>query len=200
MVGYTDAAIPGRWEDFRAKARAAGDGWPPAFDHLPQHPWRSSSKPCARFCEDHPRLRRPGLSETAPTSTPWWASPNPARSAAHVSPPEPARRPSAFPMAVAARAWGPIGAKRASWPICRPTRPAATKARVSGRALCAHPVPPLGPRSCRSPGPISLMTGGARGLTQATKVAILNANYIAKRLEGAYDVLLQGLRTALSPI
>lgn len=32
------------------------------------------------------------------------------------------------------------------------------------------------------------MMGGA-GLTQATKVAILNANYIAARLKGAYDVL-----------
>ncbi|HUF55839.1 MAG TPA: glycine dehydrogenase (aminomethyl-transferring), partial [Thermohalobaculum sp.] len=30
---------------------------------------------------------------------------------------------------------------------------------------------------------------GGKGLTQATKVAILNANYIARRLEGAYDVL-----------
>jgi len=30
---------------------------------------------------------------------------------------------------------------------------------------------------------------GTEGLTQATKVAILNANYIARRLEGAYDVL-----------
>ena len=36
-----------------------------------------------------------------------------------------------------------------------------------------------------------LMMGGA-GLTQATRVAILNANYIAKRLEGAYDVLYRG--------
>ncbi len=36
-----------------------------------------------------------------------------------------------------------------------------------------------------------LMMGGA-GLTQATKVAILNGNYIAKRLEGAYDVLYTG--------
>ena len=33
-----------------------------------------------------------------------------------------------------------------------------------------------------------LMMGG-EGLTQATKVAILNANYIAARLKGAYDVL-----------
>ena len=36
-----------------------------------------------------------------------------------------------------------------------------------------------------------LMMGGA-GLTQATKVAILNANYIAKRLEGAFPILFKG--------
>jgi glycine dehydrogenase len=33
-----------------------------------------------------------------------------------------------------------------------------------------------------------MMMGGA-GLTQATKIAILSANYIAKRLEGAYPAL-----------
>ena len=33
---------------------------------------------------------------------------------------------------------------------------------------------------------------GGDGLTQATKVAILAANYIAKRLEGDYDVLFKG--------
>ena len=36
-----------------------------------------------------------------------------------------------------------------------------------------------------------LMMGGD-GLTQATRVAILNANYIAKRLEGAFQVLYRG--------
>ena len=36
-----------------------------------------------------------------------------------------------------------------------------------------------------------LLMGGA-GLAQATKVAILNANYVAKRLEGAYDTLFAG--------
>ena len=36
-----------------------------------------------------------------------------------------------------------------------------------------------------------LMMGGD-GLTQATKVAILNANYIAKRLQGNFDVLYKG--------
>ncbi|HSG36333.1 MAG TPA: aminomethyl-transferring glycine dehydrogenase [Paracoccaceae bacterium] len=36
-----------------------------------------------------------------------------------------------------------------------------------------------------------LMMGG-RGLTQATKVAILNANYIAKRLEAGYEIAYSG--------
>jgi len=36
-----------------------------------------------------------------------------------------------------------------------------------------------------------LLLMGGSGMTQATKVAILNANYIAKRLEGAYDVLFK---------
>ncbi|AXC48839.1 glycine dehydrogenase (aminomethyl-transferring) [Paracoccus suum] len=38
-----------------------------------------------------------------------------------------------------------------------------------------------------------LMMGGA-GLTQATRVAILNANYIATRLKGAYPILFLGNR------
>jgi glycine dehydrogenase len=33
---------------------------------------------------------------------------------------------------------------------------------------------------------------GGQGITQATKLAILNANYIAKRLEGAFPVLFKG--------
>jgi glycine dehydrogenase len=38
-----------------------------------------------------------------------------------------------------------------------------------------------------------LMMGGA-GLTQATRIAILSANYIARRLSGAYDVLYTGAK------
>src|SRR5690606_24489441 len=34
---------------------------------------------------------------------------------------------------------------------------------------------------------------GADGLTRASKIAILNANYMAKRLEGHYDVLYTGV-------
>jgi len=43
--------------------------------------------------------------------------------------------------------------------------------------------------------PISMMyidMMGGEGLTQATKIAILNANYIAKRLESSYPVLYSG--------
>ena len=47
------------------------------------------------------------------------------------------------------------------------------------------------PRFFRYQRAYCLMMGG-EGLTQATRVAILNANYIAKRLEGAFDVLYKG--------
>ncbi len=40
-----------------------------------------------------------------------------------------------------------------------------------------------------------LMMGG-EGLTQATRVAILNANYIAARLKGAFDGALHGPQRA----
>jgi len=69
-----------------------------------------------------------------------------------------------------------------------------------------HPVVPLGiPKSCGtvsaapwgSPSilPISwayIAMMGPDGLTEATKVAVLNANYIARRLAGHYDLLYSG--------
>ncbi len=71
-----------------------------------------------------------------------------------------------------------------------------------------HPVVPLGhPASCGtvsaapwgSPSilPISwayIAMMGPEGLAEATKVAILNANYVAKRLEGHYGLLYSGHR------
>jgi len=77
---------------------------------------------------------------------------------------------------------GPIGVKAHLEPHL-PGHP-ATDGRPG--AVCSAP---FGSASIL---PISwaycLLMGG-EGLTQATRVAILNANYIAKRLEGAYDVL-----------
>jgi glycine dehydrogenase len=72
--------------------------------------------------------------------------------------------------------------------------------------LPGHPIVPVGgakatgavsaaPWGSASILPISYMyirMMGAEGLAKATKVAILNANYIAKRLEGHYPVLYKG--------
>ena len=68
----------------------------------------------------------------------------------------------------------------------------------------------LGAKGAQSAGPVSAapwgsasilliswaycMMMGGEGLTQATRVAILNANYIAARLKGAYPVLFMGNR------
>ena len=57
---------------------------------------------------------------------------------------------------------------------------------VSGSPYGSASILPISWAYCR-------LMGGA-GLAQATKIAILNANYIATRLEGAYDVLYRGSR------
>jgi glycine dehydrogenase len=80
---------------------------------------------------------------------------------------------------------GPIGVKAHLIPFL----PGHPEVNGGERAVSAAP---FGSASIL---PISwsycLMMGG-RGLTQATRIAILNANYIAKRLEGSYDVLYKG--------
>ena len=80
---------------------------------------------------------------------------------------------------------GPIGVKAHLAPFL-PGHP-----ETGGGALTVS----AAPYSSASILPISwsycLMMGGA-GLTQATRVAILSANYIARRLAGAYDVLYTG--------
>lgn len=82
---------------------------------------------------------------------------------------------------------GPIGVKSHLAPFL-PGHPIEEGSTAEGPVSAA----PFGSASIL---PISwsycLMMGGA-GLTQATRIAILNANYIAKRLEGAYDILYRG--------
>ncbi len=78
---------------------------------------------------------------------------------------------------------GPIGVK--SHLIAHlPGDPNAGGAAVSAAPFGSPSLLPISWAYC-------LMMGG-EGLTQATRVAILNANYIAKRLEGAFDVLYKG--------
>ncbi len=80
---------------------------------------------------------------------------------------------------------GPIGVKAHLAPHL-PGHPVTGGAEgpVSGAPFGSASILPISWAYC-------LMMSGA-GLTQATKVAILNANYIAKRLEGAFDVVFKG--------
>ncbi|WP_108484265.1 aminomethyl-transferring glycine dehydrogenase [Oceaniglobus ichthyenteri] len=79
---------------------------------------------------------------------------------------------------------GPIGVKAHLAPFLPGHPELGTDAPVSGAPYGSASILPISWAYC-------LLMGGA-GLTQATKVAILNANYIAKRLEGAFDVLYRG--------
>ncbi|MEM7669768.1 MAG: aminomethyl-transferring glycine dehydrogenase, partial [Pseudomonadota bacterium] len=78
---------------------------------------------------------------------------------------------------------GPIGVKAHLVPHL-PGDPIEGEGAVSAAAFGSASLLPISWAYC-------LMMGG-EGLTQATRVAILNANYIARRLEGAFDVLYKG--------
>ena len=80
---------------------------------------------------------------------------------------------------------GPIGVKAHLAPFL-PGHPAtgSWERTVSAAPFGSGSILPISWNYC-------LMMGGD-GLTQATRVAILNANYIATRLEGAYPVLYKG--------
>ena len=79
---------------------------------------------------------------------------------------------------------GPIGVKAHLVPHLPGDPQAGDGGAVSAASFGSPSLLPISWAYC-------LMMGG-EGLTQATRVAILNANYIAKRLEGAYDVLYRG--------
>ena len=83
---------------------------------------------------------------------------------------------------------GPIGVAKHLIPFL----PGHVVSPVDGRASHAVAAAPHGSASVL---PISWMyirMMGTEGLTQATEVAILNANYIARRLEAHYPVLYKG--------
>ncbi len=81
---------------------------------------------------------------------------------------------------------GPIGVKAHLAPYLPgdPNGDGESKGAVSAANYGSAGILPVSWAYC-------LMMGGP-GMTQATKVAILNANYIATRLEGAYDILYKG--------
>jgi glycine dehydrogenase len=78
---------------------------------------------------------------------------------------------------------GPIGVKNHLIEHL-PGDPITGEGAVSAAAFGSPSLLPISWAYC-------LMMGGD-GLTQATRVAILNANYIAKRLEGSFEVLYKG--------
>ena len=81
---------------------------------------------------------------------------------------------------------GPIGVKAHLAPFLPgdPNGDGAGEGAVSATNFGSAGILPVSWAYC-------LMMGGP-GMTQATKVAILNANYIAARLKGAYDTLYKG--------
>ena len=76
---------------------------------------------------------------------------------------------------------GSIGVKSQLIPFLPGDPESGDTGPVSGAAFGSPSILPISWAYC-------LLTGGA-GLTQSSKIAILNANYIAKRLEGEYIVL-----------
>ncbi|MGP0090929.1 MAG: aminomethyl-transferring glycine dehydrogenase [Xanthobacteraceae bacterium] len=85
---------------------------------------------------------------------------------------------------------GPIGVRAHLKPFL-PSRPASTAERGPVGPVAAAP---FGSGSILTIPWAYILMMGAEGLTAASKVAILNANYIARRLEGHYPVLYKGAR------
>jgi glycine dehydrogenase len=88
---------------------------------------------------------------------------------------------------------GPIGVAKHLAPYL-PSHPVVDMGLVEGGKRSVGPVS-AAPWGSASILPISAMyiaMMGAAGLRQATEIAILNANYMAKRLEGHYPVLYRG--------
>jgi glycine dehydrogenase len=79
---------------------------------------------------------------------------------------------------------GPIGVKSHLIPFLPGDPAAGGEGAVSASAFGSASILPIAWSYC-------LLMGG-HGLEQASRVAILNANYIARRLEGAYPVLYAG--------
>ncbi|MGH6842685.1 MAG: aminomethyl-transferring glycine dehydrogenase, partial [Methylocella sp.] len=82
---------------------------------------------------------------------------------------------------------GPIGVKAHLAPFL-PSHPetGGNAATVSAAPFGSPSILPISWSYC--------LMMGSEGLAQATRIAILNANYIAKRLAGAYDVLYAGVK------
>ncbi len=86
---------------------------------------------------------------------------------------------------------GPIGVTAALRPFLM-GHPVTKPASAGDKAIGPVSAAPYGSPSILTISWVYIALMGAEGLKKATEVAILNANYMAKRLEGHYDVLFKG--------
>ena len=98
-------------------------------------------------------------------------------------------RPSASRTAAAAPGVGPIGVAAHLAPFL-PGHPVVTPGETPERGAVS--AAPLGSASILVISWMYIRMMGRDGLTDATKLAILNANYIARRLAEHYPILYQG--------
>ncbi len=92
-------------------------------------------------------------------------------------------------MAAAGRASGRSASRRTSHPSCRAIRWWI----AAGRRTSSVSAAPWGSASILPISYAYIRMMGAEGLTRATQVAILSANYMAKRLEAHFPVLYRGM-------
>ncbi|HEX4639765.1 MAG TPA: aminomethyl-transferring glycine dehydrogenase, partial [Chthoniobacterales bacterium] len=88
---------------------------------------------------------------------------------------------------------GPIGVAKHLVPFL-PALSSIHHPRSSPAAVGAVTAAPMGSASILTISWMYIRMMGGEGLTEATKIAILNANYIAKRLDGLFPVLFKGKR------
>lgn len=86
---------------------------------------------------------------------------------------------------------GPIGVAEHLSPFL-PGHPVVKPDNATKRAIGPISAAPYGSSSILPISYVYIALMGSEGLKKATQVAILNANYMAKRLEGQYDVLFKG--------
>ncbi len=86
---------------------------------------------------------------------------------------------------------GPIGVAKHLAPFL-PSHPVVKPDVATDKSVGAVAAAPYGSASILPISYVYIALMGGQGLTKATEVAILNANYMAKRLEGHYTVLFKG--------
>ena len=88
---------------------------------------------------------------------------------------------------------GPIGVNKALAPFL-PGHPVVAPASAGTQAIGPVSAAPYGSPSILTISWVYIALMGAKGLTRATEIAILNANYMADRLKAHYDILYRGTK------